>query len=231
MADRLPTPAVLATGKTWLVIDKPAGLAVHPGPRTPESLEDLLPALAQHGVPPQPVHRLDRDTSGCLLLARRASALRTLSQAFATGKVTKRYWALVEGELPAEGGRIDAPLAKRSSRAGGWRMVADPTGQAAATRWRRIGTAGALSVVEFSPETGRTHQIRVHATLLGAGTAILGDPVYGRGSAGGLMLHARLIGFAEPQTGVAVEVKAPLPARFWVPRLRIAGLDDCDISD
>jgi tRNA pseudouridine32 synthase/23S rRNA pseudouridine746 synthase len=230
MADPLPLPAVLATGKTWLVIDKPAGLAVHPGPRTPESLEDLLPALAQHGVLPQPVHRLDRDTSGCLLLARRASALRTLSRAFATGTVTKRYWALVEGELPADIGRIDAPLAKRSSRAGGWRMVADPTGQAAATRWRRIGTAGALSVVEFSPETGRTHQIRVHATMMGKGTALAGDPVYGQGGAGGLMLHARLIGFAEPQTGAPIEVTAPLPARFRVPGLWLEGLEDCDSS-
>lgn len=230
MVDRLPTPAVLATGKTWLVIDKPAGLAVHPGPQTPDSLEDLLPMLAQHGVLPQPVHRLDRDTSGCLLLARRASALRTLSHAFAKAKVTKRYWALVEGKLPAESGRIDTPLAKRSSRAAGWRMVADKGGQAAATRWRRIGAAGALSVVEFSPETGRTHQIRVHATLLGEGTALVGDPVYGRGGASGLMLHARLIGFAEPQTGEAIEVTAPLPARFRMPGLRMDGPEGCETS-
>jgi tRNA pseudouridine32 synthase/23S rRNA pseudouridine746 synthase len=82
-----PPPPILAEGKTWVVIDKPAGLAVHPGPRTPRSLEDHLPALALHGVLPQSVHRLDRDTSGCLLLARRPSALRTLSRAFAAGEV------------------------------------------------------------------------------------------------------------------------------------------------
>jgi RluA family pseudouridine synthase len=208
---RLP---VLAEGKTWLVIDKPAGLAVHPGPRTPHSLEGLLPNLAQHGVVPQPVHRLDRDTSGCLLLARRQSALRTLSGTFAAGSVRKCYWALVEGTLPGAAGRIDAPLAKRSSRSQGWRMVPDPAGQPAATRWRRIGSAGDLSLVEFTPETGRTHQIRVHATLLGAGTALVGDPVYGRAAADGMMLHAARLGFAEPQSGELVEVLAPFPARF-----------------
>jgi tRNA pseudouridine32 synthase / 23S rRNA pseudouridine746 synthase len=221
MADRVTFPPILAEGKTWLVIDKPAGLAMHPGPRTPESLEDLLPALAQHGVVPQPVHRLDRDTSGCLLLTRRHSALRTLSRAFADGAVEKRYWALVAGSFEGDGGRIDAPLAKQSSKAAGWRMVVDPAGQRAATRWRRIGSAGAFALVEFRPETGRTHQIRVHAAQLGNGTALVGDPVYGKAGAGGLMLHAGVLAFAEPQTGERVEVVAPLPARFRRPDLQI----------
>jgi 23S rRNA-/tRNA-specific pseudouridylate synthase len=128
--------------------------------------------------------------------------------------VRKCYWALVEGTLPGAAGRIDAPLAKRSSRSQGWRMVPDPAGQPAATRWRRIGSAGDLSLVEFTPETGRTHQIRVHATLLGAGTALVGDPVYGRAAADGMMLHAARLGFAEPQSGELVEVLAPFPARF-----------------
>lgn len=220
MATTFHLPPLLAEGKTWAVIDKPAGLAVHRGPRTPESLEDLLPGLARHGVVPQPVHRLDRDTSGCLLMAYRPSALRTLSRAFAAGEVEKRYWALVEGQLPAEAGRVEAPLLKVSTARTGWRMVADPRGQAAATQWRRIGRVGALSLVEFRPETGRTHQIRVHATLMAEGTALVGDPVYGRAGAQGLMLHARALGFAEPQTGERVEVVAPLPARF-----RVAGLD------
>jgi tRNA pseudouridine32 synthase/23S rRNA pseudouridine746 synthase len=93
-------------------------------------------------------------------------------------------------------------------------MVADPRGQAAATRWRRIGHVGSLSLVEFRPETGRTHQIRVHATLLGPGTALAGDPVYGRASPAGLMLHARALAFAEPQSGERIEVVSPLPPRF-----------------
>jgi tRNA pseudouridine32 synthase/23S rRNA pseudouridine746 synthase len=223
--NRPPIP-ILGEGKTWLVLDKPAGLAVHPGPRTPESLEDLLPAFAQHGVVPQPVHRLDRDTSGCLLLARRPSALRTLARAFAAGAVAKTYWALVEGELPAEAGQIDAPLAKRSSPKAGWRMVPDSAGQAAVTGWRRLAAAGELSLVEFRPETGRTHQIRVHATLMGPGTALVGDPVYGRASALGMMLHARALAFAEPQTGERIGVVSPVPARF-----RAAGLAEAAIGE
>ena len=217
-----PPLPILAEGKTWLVVDKPAGLAVHPGPRTPESLEDLLPALQQHGVVPQPVHRLDRDTSGCLLLSRRASAHRTLARAFAAGEVAKTYWALVQGELGAAEGRIDAPLSKRSTAAEGWRMVVDDRGQAAATRWRVIGRAGPLALVEFRPETGRTHQIRVHATLMGMGTALVGDPVYGRAHALGMMLHARALGFAEPQSGARVEVVSPMPGRFRLPGLEMS---------
>lgn len=223
MADSHSLPPILAEGKTWLVIDKPAGLAVHPGPRTPHSLEDRLGRLAQHGVVPHAVHRLDRDTSGCLLLARRPSANRTLSRAFAAGEVTKRYWALVEGAFQGADGLIDAPLAKQSSKADGWRMVADARGQPAVTGWRRIGSAGALSVVEFQPQTGRTHQIRVHACLLGSGTALVGDPVYGRADPRGLMLHARMLGFAEPQSGAWTEVVAPLPERFRLPGLMIGG--------
>lgn len=223
MADRPPPLCVLAEGKTWLVIDKPAGLAVHPGPRTPHSLEELLPKLAHHGVLPQAVHRLDRDTSGCLLLARRPGTIRTFSRAFAAGAVTKRYWALVSGAFPGDEGQIVAPLAKQSSKADGWRMVADAKGQQAVTRWRRIGSAGAIALVEFKPETGRTHQIRVHACLLGNHTALIGDPVYGQPDRRGMMLHARSLAFAEPQTGETVEVVAPLPARFRLPGLRIDG--------
>jgi tRNA pseudouridine32 synthase/23S rRNA pseudouridine746 synthase len=214
MATDTPLPPLLAEGKTWLVIDKPAGLAVHPGPRTPHSLEALLPRFAQHGVVPQPVHRLDRDTSGCLLLARRPSAHRALARAFSEGAVEKVYWALVAGPVTAEKGRIEAPLLKTSSAAQGWRMVVDPRGQTAATRWRRIGQIGATSLLEFRPETGRTHQIRVHSTLLGPGTALVGDPVYGQADARGMLLHARALAFAEPQTGAWVEVVAPLPTRF-----------------
>lgn len=214
MAAPPPLPAILASGKTWLVIDKPAGIAVHPGPRTPDSLEDMLPGFAQHGVVPQPVHRLDRDTSGCLVLARRPSAIRSLSRAFAGGMVEKTYVAIVQGELPGTEGHIDQPLLKHSDRRIGWRMVPDASGQPAQTDWRLLESRDGLSLIEFRPRTGRTHQIRVHATLLGPGTAIVGDPVYGAGGADGLMLHARGIAFPEPQSGEQVAVESPMPRRF-----------------
>lgn len=215
-------PAVLASGKSWLVLDKPAGLAVHPGPRTPHSLEQLLPAFAAHNRVPQPVHRLDRDTSGCLLLGRRDSAVRSLSRAFADGLVAKTYLAIVEGALDTESGTVTQALAKRSSREAGWRMVPDPAGQSAETAWRLLARQGPLSLIEFRPRTGRTHQIRVHATLLGEGTAIVGDPVYGtanRQGGGpsaddGLLLHAHRLSFPEPQTGERISVESPMPPRF-----------------
>jgi tRNA pseudouridine32 synthase/23S rRNA pseudouridine746 synthase len=207
-------PPILAAGPGWLVLDKPPGLAVHPGPRTPHSLEALLPQLALHGHAPRPVHRLDRDTSGCLLLSRRASVHRRLAAAFASGSVRKCYWALVEGRFEGDAGRIVAPLLKQSRAGAGWRMRPCPSGQPAATRWLRLADLGAQALVAFFPETGRTHQIRVHATLMGHNTAIAGDPVYGRGGPAGMMLHARSLGFEEPQSGDRVEVVAPAPCRF-----------------
>jgi tRNA pseudouridine32 synthase/23S rRNA pseudouridine746 synthase len=206
--------SVLAEGPHWLVIDKPAGLAVHPGPKTPDSLEQLLPALARHGVPPQPVHRLDRDTSGCLLLARRPSAARALSRAFVGGVVDKLYWAIIANPPTIDAGVVHAPLAKRSSRSAGWRMQVDPDGQPARTRWQVLARAGGQALIAFRPETGRTHQIRVHATLLGDGAAIVGDPVYGRGDPGGMLLHARALAFPAPPMGERTEVVAPVPSRF-----------------
>lgn len=207
-------PPVLVEGRSWFVIDKPAGLAVHPGPRTPESLEALLPAYAPHRPVPQAVHRLDRDTSGCLLVARRASALRRLAAAFAAGEVGKLYWAIVENAPDADRGRVEAPLLKRSTAAEGWRMHADPAGKAAATAWEVLARKDGRALIAFRPETGRTHQIRVHATLLAEGVAIHGDPVYGVAAAGGMMLHARALGFVDPETGARVEALAPCPARF-----------------
>ena len=212
--DSPPLPPTLASGKTWLVIDKPAGLAVHPGPRTPDSLEDLLPGLAEHGVTPQPVHRLDRDTSGCLLLGRRGSAIRSLSRAFSEGRVSKRYLAIVAGEPAGRSGQVAQALAKRSNKDAGWRMVPDDAGLSATTDWRVIDRRDGLCLVEFRPHTGRTHQIRVHATLIGPDVSIVGDPVYGTAAADGLMLHAAALAFPEPQSGERIEVVAPMPLRF-----------------
>lgn len=207
-------PPLLAEGRSWFVIDKPAGLAVHPGPRTPMSLEALLPAYAPNRPVPQAVHRLDRDTSGCLLVARRASALRRLAGAFERGEVGKLYWAIVDNPPAADAGRVAAPLLKRSTAEAGWRMVADPAGKPAATAWEVLARHEGRALVAFRPETGRTHQIRVHATLMAPGAALHGDPVYGRPSADGMMLHARALAFANPDDGGEVAVTAPFPARF-----------------
>jgi tRNA pseudouridine32 synthase / 23S rRNA pseudouridine746 synthase len=196
-----------------IVLDKPAGLAVHPGPATRDSLEDLLPQL-RFGFQrsPTPVHRLDRDTSGCLLLARNPKAHKRFAAEFEAGRVVKSYLAVLEGLPDTREGVVDLPLAKVSSKEKGWRMVPDMQGQRAVTRWSLVGEARGRALVRFEPETGRTHQLRVHAAS-GIGVPILGDPVYGRSSGFTMLLHAvslRLERGAKPP----VEAVAPLPASF-----------------
>jgi tRNA pseudouridine32 synthase/23S rRNA pseudouridine746 synthase len=195
-----------------LVIDKPAGLAVHAGPRTRESLEDRLDDL-RFGFArrPSPVHRLDRDTSGCLLLARNPKAHKRFQRAFEEGAVTKTYVAVLEGAIEAEEGKIDMPLAKVSTREQGWRMVPDAKGKPAVTRWRRLAVRGGRSAILFMPATGRTHQLRVHAAS-GLGAPIAGDPVYGDGR-GPMLLHALSLRLERPGKA-PVEARAPLPPSF-----------------
>ena len=195
-----------------LIIDKPAGMAVHPGPATPHSLEAHLIGLRQGFVrAPQPAHRLDRDTSGCLVLARHPKALKRLAALFAAGRVAKTYWARVDGAPAGDEGEIDAPLTKTSTAADGWRMVVAATGgKPAVTRWRVL-ERGPRSLVEFTPLTGRTHQIRVHAATLG--TPISGDPVYGSGE-GPMLLHARQVVVPYADDRDALVATAPLPAHW-----------------
>lgn len=202
-----------------LVIDKPAGLAVHAGPSTRVSLEDHLADLRFGFVrPPSPVHRLDRDTSGCLLLARNPKAHKRFSQAFEAGEAEKSYVAVLDGLPAAESGRIEMPLAKVSTREAGWRMVPDPAGKTAVTDWRLLAAHGGRALLLFTPLTGRTHQIRVHAAE-GIGHAIAGDPVYGR-AGGPMLLHARALR-APRGSKPAISVVAPLPSSFLK-----AGFDD-----
>jgi tRNA pseudouridine32 synthase/23S rRNA pseudouridine746 synthase len=195
-----------------LVIDKPAGLAVHPGPRTPRSLEDHLSRL-RFGFqrPPTLVHRLDRDTSGCLLLARNPKAHKRLQKAFEEGRVEKSYVAVVDGEPEGSEGEIDLALLKTSSREAGWRIVADDAGKPALTRWRKLAVRDGRAAILFLPETGRTHQIRVHAAT-GLGTPIAGDPIYGAGR-GPMLLHALSLRL-EREGKAAIEARAPLPPSF-----------------
>jgi RluA family pseudouridine synthase len=199
---------VLHLGDTLLVLDKPAGMPVHAGPRGGASLVDLLPALRLgKRRDPQPAHRLDTDTAGCLALGRTAPGLAALNALFAGRGARKTYWAVLAGEVLGEAGEIDAPLRKISSAARGWRMEVHPAGQQARTGWRVLGRAPGICWVELTPLTGRTHQLRIHcAAVLCA--PILGDPVYGRTAPEGMQLLARHLSLAlDPP----VEATAPVP--------------------
>ncbi len=195
-----------------IVIDKPAGLPVDAprlgGDCIEYRIQELMLGFKR---PPTPMHRLDQDTSGCLLLARNAGARAALQRAFEARAVQKYYLAVIGREVEEESGEIDIPLGKQSSAEAGWRMVADPRGQSAVTRWRRLAVKGDATLVEFRPVTGRTHQIRVHARL-GFGCGIVGDRVYGT-PGGAMLLHAsRLV---VPRTRhAAIDVTAPLPESF-----------------
>jgi tRNA pseudouridine32 synthase/23S rRNA pseudouridine746 synthase len=157
------------------------------------------------------MHRLDMDTSGCLLFARTPKARSAFQKAFEARQVEKYYIAVVGTEIVEGEGVIDLPLSKRSSAEAGWRMVADDHGLAATTRWRRIAVRDGSTLVEFRPLTGRTHQIRAHAREA-FGSGIVGDRVYGI-PGGPLLLHAsRLIVPRERRP--AIDVAAPLPDHF-----------------
>jgi tRNA pseudouridine32 synthase / 23S rRNA pseudouridine746 synthase len=208
-----PFPILLAT-RDIVLIDKPAGLAVHPGPKTPDSLEDHLPGLAVGGFVPVAPHRLDRDTSGCLAIARTRRGAKWLSAAFAERKAEKIYWAILSA-LPATAeGLVDAPLIKVSTAEAGWRMVVRRDGKPARTHWRVLGRVldADTWLVEFRPETGRTHQIRVHAAHIGC--PIAGDPVYGDGPkdiGAPMRLHAQGLAITLPD-GQRLEVSCDPPA-------------------
>ena len=199
-----------------IVIDKPAGLPVDTPRAGGPSIEMRAGELSLgFKRPPTPMHRLDRDTSGCLLFARNPKSRARYQQAFESGTVEKTYIAVVDGETPGEAGTIDLPLAKVSTAAEGWRMVADDAGKRAVTHWRRIGGRDGQSLVEFKPETGRTHQIRVHAAR-GLGAGIVGDPVYGNAGEA-MLLHAwKLKVPRDPKPPIDVVARIPDSFGLWL---------------
>ncbi len=198
-----------------LVIDKPAGLPVHAGPGGGDNLEAHFDQL-KFGLPKPPAlaHRLDRDTSGCLVLGRHRKALSKLGRLFQGGKVEKAYWALTATRPKKDEGYIDAPL-KKVGAGRGWTMTVADDGQKARTRYKVLGEANGLTWIEASPRTGRTHQIRVHLAHLGC--PIIGDPQYGGPKApdgGSLFLHARAIELPLYPSRDAVRVEAEAPDRM-----------------
>jgi RluA family pseudouridine synthase len=205
---------VLFQDENYVVLDKPAGLPVHAGPRGGASVEDWFPLISRRRTGPWLVHRLDADTSGCLVVALRRPALNAAQALFAAGAARKTYWAVAAGEPPGEAGVVDAPLLKRSRR-DGWRMVVDPAGQSARTAWRVLGRGGGLAWLELHPATGRTHQVRVHCAELGC--PVLGDAIYG--TAGRLHLLARAITLPLEQPLAAVAA----PPAHMVEALRALG--------
>jgi tRNA pseudouridine32 synthase/23S rRNA pseudouridine746 synthase len=195
-----------------LVIDKPAGFAVHRGPKGGAALEDYFDAL-RFGLPRSPAlaHRLDRDTSGCLVLGRHRKALAALGKLFKQGKVGKIYWAVVEGGPDADEGRIDIALSKRDETRGWW-MKADPNGMPSSTTWKVMGRGDRMTWLALEPLTGRTHQLRVHCAAMG--WPLVGDTIYGTAPRQGgpaLQLHAREVTVPISKNKPPVKVTAPVP--------------------
>lgn len=193
-----------------LVIDKPAGLAVHAGPSRAPNLEECFDAL-RFGLPRPPslAHRLDADTSGVLVLGRHPKALAKLGRLFSGHTTEKTYWAIVQDAPPADEGVFDKKLLKLNDKSG-WTVKVSDKGQTAVTRYRVLGHAPGMSWLELKPETGRTHQIRVHCA--DAGCPVIGDRFYGRPEPGQqLHLHSRAIVLALSTNKPPVVVTAPPP--------------------
>jgi len=217
---------VLLEDPELLIIDKPAGLVVHPGSGNPEGtlvngllhFDPALASLPRAGL----VHRLDKDTSGCLVVARTARSHNHLVQALKRREIRRYYRALVWGRIIA-GGHVDAPLGRHPVDRR--RQVVRTDGRRAVTHYRVNRHLAGSTLLDLKLETGRTHQIRVH--MQHAGFPLIGDPVYGRrGSPAGLTdeqreawrtfprqaLHARRLELEHPVSGVRIEVVSPLPA-------------------
>jgi tRNA pseudouridine32 synthase/23S rRNA pseudouridine746 synthase len=214
------TARLLYRDGLMLVIDKPAGMPVHRGPKGGENLEDYFGAL-RFGLPRDPslAHRLDKDTSGCLVLGRHRKALERLGKLFKHGHISKTYWAVVEGDPSEESGTIEHPLA-RLDQTRGWWMRVDPLGQPACTHWRVRGRGfdpdgRPIAWLQLKPITGRTHQLRVHSAAMG--WPIAGDPIYGTGTRDvglQLQLHARRILVPLQPNKPEIDVTAPVPAHM-----------------
>ncbi len=216
---------ILHKDEDVLVLNKPFGLAVQGGTKTLRHLDGMLDGLRVDGSErPRLVHRLDRDTSGVMVLARHRAAARALAAAFKARGTVKVYWGLVHGVPKPLDGEIKLALRKASGEAGNERMAPardqDKDAKRAVTRFRTVFQAGQKAAwLALMPVTGRTHQIRVHCEAMG--TPLVGDTKYGLGQdeaplsgvAGGLHLHAHFLAITHPSGG-QLRVSAPLPAHM-----------------
>jgi tRNA pseudouridine32 synthase / 23S rRNA pseudouridine746 synthase len=187
-------------------------LPVHRGPKGGDALEDYFDAL-RFGLPRSPAlaHRLDRDTTGCLVLGRHRKALALLGKLFKQGQVGKCYWAVVGGGPESNEGRIDIPLARRDDSRGWW-MKADSHGLPSTSTWKVLGRGPGITWLALEPLTGRTHQLRVHCAEMG--WAVVGDNIYGKAARTGgpsLHLHSREVTVPISKNKPPVKVFAPVP--------------------
>ncbi len=225
-AERIPL-TIIYQDEDVIVVDKPAGLTVHPAPGHPSgtlvnALLALVPELTEVGEPLRPgiVHRLDRDTSGLIVVARNERARAELTRQIKAREVSKTYLALVQGVPKPPQGTIEAPIGRHPRNRKKMAVVAG--GREAETRYRLREEIDGSALLEVEPVTGRTHQIRVH--LAAIGHPVTGDAVYGKRSAivERQFLHAWRLAFDLPSSGRRVEFESPLPAdlRAALARLR-----------
>lgn len=227
---------VIRETPTAIVLNKPPGLATQGGSKTTKHVDGLLDAFVEDERTPRPrlVHRLDKDTSGVLLIARTPGSAASFSKRFASRSARKVYWALVVGVPQLSEGVIDAPLAKQPGTGGEKMHIEEENGAAAKTRYRVVDRAGQRAAwVELEPLTGRTHQLRVHM-------AAIGHPIVGDGKYGGqdafltgavsrkMHLHARRLIITEPKAGEGsggkLDVTAELPPHFAM-SMEVLGFD------
>jgi 23S rRNA pseudouridine955/2504/2580 synthase len=204
-----------------IVLNKPAGYAVHGGTGIDSGIIEGIRVMRPEAHFLELVHRLDRDTSGCLLIAKKRSALRSLHELFRTDQVQKTYLALLSGQWARKKLVVTAPLLKNINKGGERIVVISQAGKEAETSFRRLQLFNDSTLVEASPKTGRTHQIRVHAASLGH--PIVGDDRYGlddtnknfkKRGYNRMFLHAETLQFQHPTTGSVMKISAPLPQQL-----------------
>ncbi len=192
-----------------LILNKPAGIAVHPTAHDKVALDQMFEHL-RFGLPRAPAlaHRLDRETSGCLVLGRHRQSLDRLGKLFASQQVEKTYLAVVNGVPKEREGIITQPI-RKTGHGSKWRMELHPDGQEATTHYTLRASDGVVSVLVLSPKTGRTHQIRLHCLALGC--PVVGDRFYAPESEYSLQLHARSIAIPYDAKKEPIRAEAPLP--------------------